>query len=78
MKKNLGSIPGLFPMPVVVVSAYDREGIPNAMTAAWAQVTDMDKIALFVDPNHRTMKNIQETKAFTVAICSSLYSAPLT
>ena len=68
MKKNLGSIPGLFPMPVVVVSAYDREGIPNAMTAAWAQITDMDKIALFVDPDHRTMKNIQETKAFTVAI----------
>ncbi len=68
MKKNLGSIPGLFPMPVVVVSAYDREGIPNAMTAAWAQITDMDKIALFVDPDHRTMKNIQETKAFSVAI----------
>ena len=68
MKKNLGSIPGLFPMPVVIVSAYDLEGIPNAMTAAWAQITDMDKIALFVDPDHRTMKNIEETKAFTVAI----------
>ena len=68
MKKNLGSIPGLFPMPVVIVSAYDREGIPNAMTAAWAQITDMDKIALFVDPDHKTMKNILETKAFTVAI----------
>lgn len=75
MKKNFGSIPGLFPMPVVIVSAYDREGIPNAMTAAWAQVTDMDKIALFVDPNHRTMKNIQETKAFTVAIADVAHMA---
>ena len=75
MKKNLGSIPGLFPMPVVIVSAYDREGIPNAMTAAWAQITDMDKIALFVDPDHRTMKNIQETKAFTVAIADVTHMA---
>ena len=38
------------------------------MTAAWVQITDMDKIALFVDPNHKTMKNIMETKAFTVAL----------
>ena len=68
MKKHLGNIPGLFPMPVVVVSAYDGNGVPNAMTAAWAQITDMDKIALFVDPEHKTMKNILETKAFTVAI----------
>lgn len=75
MKKNLGSIPGLFPMPVVIVSAYDREGIPNAMMAAWAQITDMDKIALFVDPDHRTMKNIQETKAFTVAIADVAHMA---
>ncbi len=75
MKKNLGSIPGLFPMPVVIVSAYDREGIPNAMTAAWVQITDMDKIALFVDPDHRTMKNIQETKAFTVAIADVAHMA---
>ena len=75
MKKNLGSIPGLFPMPVVIVSAYDREGIPNAMTAAWAQITDMDKIALFVDPDQRTMKNIQETKAFTVAIADVAHMA---
>lgn len=75
MKMNLGSIPGLFPMPVVIVSAYDREGIPNAMTAACAQITDMDKIALFVDPDHRTMKNIQETKAFTVAIADVAHMA---
>ena len=53
MKKNLGSMPALYPMPVVVVSAYDQNGVPNAMTAAWAQITDMDKIALFVDPNHK-------------------------
>lgn len=58
MKKNLGVMPALFPMPVVVVAAYDASGKPNAMTAAWAQICDMDKIALFVDSEHKTMKNI--------------------
>lgn len=67
MKKNLGVMPSLFPMPVVVVAAYDEIGKPNAMTAAWAQICDMDKIALFVDPEHKTMKNILTTRAFTVA-----------
>ena len=28
MKKNLGSMPALYPMPVVVVSAYDQNGVP--------------------------------------------------
>ena len=75
MKKNLGSMPALFPMPVVVVAAYDENGKPNAMTAAWAQITDMDKIALFVDPEHKTMKNILTTKAFTVATADLAHMA---
>lgn len=75
MKKNLGSMPALFPMPVVVVAAYDENGIPNAMTAAWAMITDMDKIALFVDPEHKTMKNILAAKAFTVAIADRAHMA---
>ena len=75
MKKNLGSLPALFPMPVVVVAAYDENGMPNAMTAAWAMITDMDKIALFVDPEHKTMKNILATKAFTVALADLAHMA---
>ena len=75
MKKNLGSMPALFPMPVVVVAAYDENGVPNAMTAAWAQITDMDKIALFVDPDHKTMKNILAQKAFTVATADLAHMA---
>ena len=75
MKKNLGVMPALFPMPVVVVAAYDENGAPNAMTAAWAMITDMDKIALFVDPDHKTMKNILATKAFTVATADLAHMA---
>ncbi len=68
MRKNLGVQPALFPMPVVIVAAYDSEGNICAMNAAWAQICDMDKIALFIDDSHKTTKNIMETKAFTVSI----------
>ena len=66
MRKNLGAQPALFPMPVVIVAAYGADGKVCAMNAAWAQICDMDKIALFIDADHKTTKNIMETKAFTV------------
>ena len=68
MRKNLGVQPALFPMPVVIVAAYGADGNICAMNAAWAQICDMDKIALFIDADHKTTKNIMETKAFTVNI----------
>ena len=68
MRKYLGVQPALFPMPVVIVAAYGADGNICAMNAAWAQICDMDKIALFIDSEHKTTKNIMETKAFTVSI----------
>ena len=68
MRKNLGVQPALFPMPVVIVAAYGADGNICAMNAAWAQICAMDKIALFIDADHKTTKNLMETKAFTVNI----------
>ena len=68
MRKNLGVQPALFPMPVTIVAAYDENGVVCALNAAWAQICGMDKIALFIDADHKTTKNIMETKAFTVSI----------
>ncbi len=68
MRKNLGVQPALFPMPVTIIAAYGADGNICAMNAAWAQICDMDKIALFIDADHKTTKNIMETKAFTVNI----------
>ena len=68
MRKNLGVQPALFPMPVAIVAAYDEDGKVCAMNAAWAQICDMDKIALFIDEEHKTTKNIRQSKAFTVSI----------
>ncbi|MDE7398224.1 MAG: flavin reductase family protein [Oscillospiraceae bacterium] len=68
MRKNLGVQPALFPMPVTIVAAYDENGVVCALNAAWAQICDSDKIALFIDADHKTTANIMQTKAFTVSI----------
>ena len=58
----------LFRSPVLMVVAYNSNGKTNVMNAAWGQISAMDKVALFIDEEHRTTKNIRETKAFTVSI----------
>lgn len=70
MRKDLGVLPAVFPMPVLMVAAYDENGIVNVMNAAWGQTCAADKIALFIDAAHKTTKNILETRAFTVSIAN--------
>ena len=72
-KKDLGVVPAVYPMPVLIVAAYDKDGKVNAMNAAWGMICDMDKIALFISEGHKTTKNILESKAFTVAIADKAH-----
>ena len=67
-RKDLGKQPALYPMPVLIVAAYDAEGTVQAMNAAWGMICDMDKIALFIDEDHATTKAIRQTGAFTVSL----------
>lgn len=68
MKKNLGAVPAVYPMPVLMVAAYDENGKVNVMNAAWGMICDLDRIALFIDEEHKTTQNLLKTKAFTVSI----------
>lgn len=68
MKKSLGSFPAVYPMPVLMVAACDENGKVNVMNAAWGMICAEDKIALFIDEDHKTTQNILKTKAFTVSI----------
>ena len=68
MKKNLGVVPAVYPMPVLMVAAYDEAGTVNVMNAAWGMICAMDKIALFIDEDHKTTQNLLKAKAFTVSI----------
>lgn len=67
MRKNLGVIPGVYPMPVLMVAAYDVNGVVNVMNAAWGTICDMDKIYLCIG-DHKTTDNIKAVKAFTVSL----------
>ena len=68
MKKNLGVVQAVYPMPVLMVAAYDENGKVNAMNAAWGMICNEDRIALFIDEDHKTTQNLLKTKAFTVSI----------
>ncbi len=35
MRKDLGKQPAVFPMPVLMVAAYDEKGTVQVMNAAW-------------------------------------------
>ena len=73
MKKDLGVIPAVFPMPVLMVAAYDKNEKVNVMNVAWGQICDEDKIILFIGEGKRTWLNIQESKAFTVALADKAH-----
>lgn len=68
MRKDLGKQPAVFPMPVLMVAAYDERGTVQVMNAAWGMICGMDKVALFIDEDHATTKAIRQTKAFAVSL----------
>ena len=73
MKKDLGVVPAVYPMPVLMVAAYDANEKVNVMNAAWGQICDEDKIILFIGEGKRTWLNIRESKAFTVALADEAH-----
>ncbi len=75
MKKSLGSMPAVFPMPVLMVAAYDADGTPQAMNAAWGTICGMDKVALCIDEDHATTKAVRASGAFTVALADEAHMA---
>ena len=68
MKRNLGIVQAVYPMPVLMVAAYDENGKVNVMNAAWGMICNTDRIALFIDEDHKTTQNLLKTRAFTVAL----------
>ncbi len=58
MKKDIGAAALVTPMPVCIVAAYDTEGKPNAMNAAWGINSGNSEVALFISKPHKTTKNI--------------------
>lgn len=70
MRKNFGAKSWLYPMPVLIVAAYDADGKPNAMNAAWGGIFTDDHIGICLSEGHKTTKNILSSRAFTVSMAT--------
>ena len=68
--KELGAVPAVFPMPVLMIGTYDENGKIDVMNAAWGTQCAADKVLLCLSSSHKTVKNLLKTKAFTVALAS--------
>ena len=71
MRKNFGAKPICYPQPVFILAAYDENGVPNAMNAAWGGITEEEEITICVSADHKTMLNILHKKAFTVSMATA-------
>ncbi len=71
MRKNFGALTSVYPMPVFIVAAYDENGKPNCMNAAWGGIYEEKQIMLCLAHSHKTTKNIKLSGAFTVSIADA-------
>ena len=70
MRKNYGAKPFSYPQPVFIIAAYDENGLPNAMNAAWGGISEMKEISICISEGHKTTANILKRKAFTVSMAA--------
>ena len=73
MRKNFGAEPWTYPQPVFILAAYGEDGTPNAMNAAWGGISDDTQISMCLSAGHKTVKNIQARKAFTVSMADAAH-----
>ncbi len=73
MRKNFGAKPICYPQPVFILAAYDENGVPNAMNAAWGGISDDKEISFCISAGHKTTRDILARKAFTVSMADAAH-----
>lgn len=68
MRKSLGVQPRIYPEPVLIIAAYDENGTPQCMNAAWGGLCASDKIMMSVNPAHATVAALRSAGAFSVSM----------
>lgn len=68
MKKELGVKPYLFPMPVLMIATYGEEHDVDVMNMAWGGICADNMVALNLDEDHKTSKNLKQRNAFTISV----------
>ena len=46
MRKEFGSNPWFYPLPVLILGTYDAQGVPDAMNAAWGGLYDSNLVEI--------------------------------
>ncbi len=77
MKKSLGSKPFAVPTPVWAVGAYDVNGKPNAMIAAWGGIvcSQPPSMGVSLRENRHTYEGILKHEAFTISVADEAHAA---
>ncbi|MGX8773611.1 MAG: flavin reductase family protein [Bacillota bacterium] len=70
-RKNFGPNSFITPEPVLMIAAYDEDGTPDVMNAAWGGISGANQISMCISPGHKTVKNILIRKAFTVSFATA-------
>ena len=68
-RKDFGVKTWMYPMPVLIIGTYDKDGNPNAMNAAWGIITDFDEISISMS-EHKTTENLKDNPYFTVSMAT--------
>ena len=68
MFKNFGIKPYLFPMPTYMIGTYNEDDTVDVMMMAWGGICAEDMVALNLEAEHKTVVNLENRKAFTLAI----------
>lgn len=61
--------PWVVPQPVLIIGTYNKDGIANAMNAAWAGQWDVNEIMISMG-KHVTTENLKIDGEFTVAFAT--------
>ena len=67
--KSFAPKPWFAPQPVLIIGTYNKDGVANAMNAAWAGQWDMKEIMISMG-NHVTTDNLKLGGEFTVAFAT--------
>ena len=58
---------------VLIIGTYDEKGVPDVMNAAYGGLYTSSMVEFSVSHNHKTFKNIEQTRAFTVSFADESF-----
>ena len=73
MRKSFGAKPILYPMPVLIIAAYAKDGTAHAMNAAWGGMSEEKEISVCISADHKTTECILASGAFTVSMADEAH-----